>query len=106
MVSFLLSVLSGLITGSGKRWISAAEAFEAPPANPAAQRYRAVAFYCFMAFSALLLTAALVDTLAKARPVSEVFGWSGIACFQVCVFCGIRYAIVNKAYEDDDWGRA
>jgi len=106
MGSFLLTVLSHLFTGSAKRWIAAAEAFEAPPTNPAAQRYRVIAFCFFMAFAALVLIAALVDTLAKARSVSEVFGWSGIACFQVCVFCGVRYAIVNTAHEDDEWNRA
>jgi hypothetical protein len=69
---------------------------EAPPANRAAKRYRVIAFCSFMAFSALLLTAALVETLARARPVSETLGWSGIACLQVCAFCAIRYAAVNR----------
>jgi hypothetical protein len=40
MTNFLLSMLSDLICGSSKRWIAAAEALEAPPANAAAQRYR------------------------------------------------------------------
>jgi hypothetical protein len=106
MESFLLSILTDLINGASKQRIAAAEAFEAPPISSVARRYRFVALCLFMIASALLLTAALVDTLAKWRSLSEAFGWSGIGCFQVCVVCGIRYAAVNKKPKYDDWDLA
>jgi hypothetical protein len=106
MGSFLLSMLADLITGASKQRLAAAEAFEAPPISPAARRYRIAALCLFMAASALLLTAALVDTMAGSRSLSEVFGWSGIGCFQVSVFCGIRYAVVNKKPNHDEWDLA
>jgi hypothetical protein len=106
MGSFLLSLLANVITGASKRRLAAVEAFEAAPISPAARRYRIAALCLFTASSALLLTAALVDTVVGSRWLSEVFGWSGIACLQVCVFCGIRYAVVNKKPERDEWDLA
>jgi hypothetical protein len=102
MGSFLLSILTDLATGASKRRIAAAEAFGAPPISPAARRLRSVALWLFMASSGLLLAAVLADTVAGARSLSEVFGWSGIGCLQVCVFCGIRYASVNKKRMDHE----
>lgn len=96
MGGFLLVLLSDLLSGTTTRRLAAAEAFGSRPDNPAARRCRIVALCFFMAASSLLLTAALAETLSKARAASEVFGWSGIACLQVCVLCGIRYAVVNK----------
>jgi hypothetical protein len=95
----LVGVVVGAVCGTlgvllDARTLSAK--IEAPPANRATKRYQVIAFCSFMAFSALLLTAALVETLAQARPVSEVLGWSGIACLQVCAFCVIRYPVVNR----------
>jgi len=105
MGSFLFSTLFDLITGSAKQRLDAAEAFEAPPANPVAQRYRTIAFCFFMATSALLLSAALVDWFFNMRLVGEILGWSGIVCLHVCVICGIRYAVVNGATSDDATSR-
>ena len=96
MGSFFLSMLTDWLTGASEQRLAAAEAFGAPPINPAAQRYRSVALCLFPASSALLLAAALADTVAGARRVSEVFGWSGIAGLQGCVVCGLRYAVVNQ----------
>ncbi len=106
MGSFLLSLLADLITGASKQRLAAAEAFEAPPISPAARRYRIAALCLFMASSALLLTAALVDTVVGSRSLSEVFGWSGIGCLQGCSFCGIRYMAVNKKPSHDEWDLA
>jgi hypothetical protein len=80
----------------GVRGIDAAAAFEAAPSNPSATFYRKAALCFFLLAATLLLTAALVDVLANARAIGEVFGWSGIGCFQVCVLCGLRYSVVNK----------
>jgi len=80
----------------GVRGNDAAAAFEAAPANPSAKFYRKAALCFFLLGATLLLTAALVDVLANARAIGEVFGWSGIGCFQVCVLCGLRYSVVNK----------
>ena len=80
----------------GWRGIDAAAAFEAAPRNPCATFYRKAALCFFLVGATFLLTAALVDVLANARAIGEVFGWSGIGCFQVCVLCGLRYSVVNK----------
>ncbi len=104
MRTFLLipSFLIGWIIYSKLGRAAASGAFDAPPTNPLALRYRAVAFCCFLTFAALVLTASLVDTVAKARPLGEVFGFSGIACFLVCIFCLLRFTAVNKAKHCDD----
>jgi hypothetical protein len=77
------------------RMYEAAEAFETPPRTRAACRYGALALCLLMAAAALLLTAALVDTFANARLLSERFGWAGIACLILCVYCGLRYKAAN-----------
>ena len=79
----------------GVRMIEAAEAYETPPSSRAARRYAAVSVCSLLAGSALLLTAALVDTLAGNRPLSEIIGAVGIACFIICVYSGLRYKDVN-----------
>ena len=102
MGSFFLTMLADLLTGGSKRRLAAAEAFGAPPTCLEARRYLSVALSLFTASSALLLTAALADTVGGSRWLSEVSGWSGIACLQGCVFCGIRYAVVNNEACGDD----
>jgi hypothetical protein len=94
-----MEFLSGLFLGW--RMIDAAEAFEAAPTNPTAAFYRNVALYFFLTGAFLLLAAALVDTLANNRTAYEVIGWPGIGCAQVSLFCGLRYATVNKRDESD-----
>jgi hypothetical protein len=98
-----LSLLIGWFIASALGRAAACGALDVPPTNLLARRYRAVAFCCFMIFAALLLTASLVDTIAKARPLSEVIGFSGLACFLICTICLLRSAIVNKAKKCDDW---
>jgi hypothetical protein len=92
-MAFLLKVCVEFVL-AWKR-MKAVEAFDAPPANAAAKRYRQIALCSFLAASVLFLTAALLDTVANARPVGNVFGFSGIACIEICVICGLRYAAVN-----------
>ncbi len=53
-----------------------------------------------MVSSGLLLAAALADTVAGGRSLSEVLGWSGIGCLLMCVLCGSRYAAVNEKPTD------
>jgi hypothetical protein len=103
MGSFLLLILAVLITGASKPLIAAAEALGVPLISPAARHYRSVALCLFMASSGLLLAAALADTVAGARSLSEVLGWSGIGCLLMCVFCGNRYASANKKHTDQEW---
>jgi hypothetical protein len=86
----------------GVRGIDAAAAFDAAPSNPSATFYRKAALCFFLLGATLFLTAALVHVLANARAIGEVFGWSGIGCFQVCVLCGLRYSVVNKRADAAD----
>ena len=93
MIQFLV-MLSPMLWGA--RLPQAAEAFETPPLTPTARRFRAIAFCLFMVAAALLLTAALVDTVANAREMSEKFGFSGIACLNLCIHCSLRYKAANE----------
>jgi hypothetical protein len=79
----------------GIRMIEAAEGFETPPLSRAARRYAVIALCSLLAAVALLVTAALVDTFAEARPLSEKFGWAGVVCLILCVYCGLRYKAAN-----------
>jgi len=100
LTSFILAILADVFSGSAKQRLEAAEAFETPPQNPTARRWATLTLILFLATSTILLAAALTDWLGN-RPLSEVFGWTGIVCFQTCVICGVRYASINKSVEDD-----
>jgi hypothetical protein len=80
----------------GFRMVQAAEAFETPPLNRSARRHALIATCSLLAGAALLLTAALIDTLAKARPLSEKVGFAGIVCLILCVHSGLCYKDANS----------
>lgn len=91
----LLQLFSPIAWGVGM--VQAAEAFETPPRNQTARRY-AVATVCFLlASSVLLLAAALIDTLAKARPLSEAVGSAGLLCLIICVHSGLCFKDANNS---------
>jgi hypothetical protein len=81
--------------------IEAAQAFETPPLNPMARRHTWIAGCSLPAAAALLLTAALVDVLANARPLSEAIGCVGILCLVLCVHSGLRYKDANAQAPPD-----
>ncbi|MGH7137089.1 MAG: hypothetical protein ACREHD_15215 [Pirellulales bacterium] len=80
----------------GIRMIEAAEAFETPPRNPVARRQGWIAGCSLLTGAALLLAAALIDTLANARPLSEKIGFSGLLCLIVTVHSGLCYKDSNN----------
>jgi hypothetical protein len=80
----------------GIRMIEAAEAFETLPLSRSARRHAVIALCCLLAGATLLVTAALVDTFANIRPLSEACGWAGIACLVLCVCSGLRYKAANR----------
>jgi hypothetical protein len=83
---------------------SAVRAIDKAPVNARAQRYRLAALYLFLLSAGLILTAALVDSfVADGRTLSEVFGWSGLAGFQCCTVCGIRYGSLNGLATCSNW---
>jgi hypothetical protein len=43
----------------------------------------------------LLLSAAIVFVVSGPVFISDVLGWSGLVCFHLCVFCGLRYRAFN-----------
>ena len=100
MFTFLLNIALHLLTGSTQKVFAAAEALGKPAATPTAQRYRTWAVVFFFLTSAFLLSAAIAFTLAPQNVLNEVLGWTGIVCIHVCVFCGLRYAVLNRT--DDD----
>jgi hypothetical protein len=104
--TFLLSILAVLIAGAFGRLGAAAEALGAPPIRPAARRLRSMALGFLMASSGLLLAAALAETIAGARSLSETLGWGGIGCLLLCVPCSLHYASVNKKRTENEWDLA
>ncbi len=101
MTSFIFAMLADVFFGSAKQRIDAAEAFDTPPRNPTARCWATLALALFLATSFLLLIATLIDWFTAKRLLSEVFGWTGIVCMQLCVVCGTRYAVVNKPISQD-----
>ena len=81
--------------GFGVRMVEAAEAFETPPLNPVARRHAWIAVCSLLAAATLLLTAALIDALAQARPLSEAVGFAGVLCLILCVHSGLCYKDAN-----------
>jgi hypothetical protein len=81
----------------GFRGIEAAAAFEAVPTNPSAWFYRKAALCFFLLGALLFLAASVIDVLANARAIGEIFGWSGSGCLQVSVICGLRYSVANRS---------
>src|SRR5690348_7714266 len=106
MRTLLLSILAVLIAGAFGRLGAAAEALGAHPISPAARRLRSIALCFLMASSGLLLAAALADTVAGARSLSEVLGWGGIGGLLMCVPCSLLYASVNKKRTENEWDLA
>ncbi len=96
MLAFLLGMIVDIATGATATRLAAAEAFETPPKNSAARRWAAIALSLFLLASAMMLTAALVDWFTGQRFIAECFGWTGIVFLQLCVVCGVRYAVVNR----------
>ena len=96
MLTFLLGMVVDIASGATATRLAAAEAFETPPRNPKARRWAAIALSLFLLASAMMLTAALVDWFTGQRFLSECFGWTGIACLQLCVVFGLRYAVANR----------
>ena len=96
MLTFLLGMIVDIASGGAAACLAAAEAFETPPRNPTARRWAAIALSLFFLTSSMMLTAALVDCFAGRRFIAECFGWTGIVFLQLCVVCGVRYAVVNR----------
>ena len=96
----LLQILSP--TFWGIHACEAAEAFQTAPLTRLARRYGALALCSLLAAAALLVTAALVDALGNARDLSERFGWAGIACLNLSVYCGLCYKAANGRPQVDD----
>ncbi len=46
----------------------------------------------------LLLTSVFIlfAAIAPQSILNEILGWTGIVCFHICVFCGLRYALLNR----------
>lgn len=81
----------------GVDMVEAAEAFETPPLNRAARRHALIAVCSLLASAAFLLTAALIDTLARARPMAEIVGFAGLVCLVLCVHSGLCYKDANSS---------
>jgi len=77
--------------------VEAAEAFETPPLNRAARRHAIIAVCSLLTGAALLLAAALIETLAKNRPLSETVGFPGILFLILCVHSGLCYKDANNS---------
>ena len=83
--------------GWGIRMVEAAEAFEVPPLNPSARRHAIIAVCSLLTGAALLLAAAMIETLATNRSLSEAVGLPGILCLILCVHSGLCYKDANNS---------
>ena len=95
-MDFFIGIVVDLLSGTTRARFAAAEAFDSPPRNASARRWRLAALLFLLATAGLFLTAALLHTLAGRPLLGEIFGWTGIVCFELCVFSGLRYAVVNR----------
>ena len=93
-MGFIVGIILEFVTAHTR--LSVVESFETPPQNIRASRWRLAALLLFLAFACLLLTAAILHTAAGKPQLGEIFGWSGIVCFELSVLCGLRYAVVNR----------
>ena len=90
MIQFLLHIIAT------KTRLAAVEAFGRPPRTQGGRRWRMLALALFVAASVLMLAAGLTFVVGRRSALSETLGWSGVACLQLCVVCGLRYAVVNR----------
>ncbi|HUG92883.1 MAG TPA: hypothetical protein VML55_18725 [Planctomycetaceae bacterium] len=90
-------MLSDLLSGAASQRLDAAEALQSPPSNQKARRYRAAAIGLFLAGAGLFLAASLLYVFGTARTLADVLGWGGVISLQICVFCGVRYAVLNRS---------
>ncbi|MEM6329867.1 MAG: hypothetical protein AAF790_06430 [Planctomycetota bacterium] len=102
MTSFLLALIADVISGTTKQRLDAVEAFDTPPTSSTARRAARVTLGLFVVAAGFLFAAALLDVLAANRFASEVCGWMGIACLQLCVVSGLRYARLNRKADDHE----
>lgn len=100
MFTFVLNIALILITGATQKALAAAEALGKPAVTPAAQRYCTWAVVFFILTSAFLLCAAIGFTSAPQNVLNEIVGSTGIVCVHVCVFCGLRYGVLNHVEDD------
>ena len=92
---------------SGLKSIEVAAAFESPAQNQVARRHGAIAFSALLLGAALLVAAALLNGIPNRRFVSERLGECGVACLIICVYQGLRYKeanglLQNTNLEDDE----
>jgi hypothetical protein len=60
-------------------------------------RYRISAICFFMAASALLVTSAILYTLADDDRVGDILGWTGVVCLAIAGICELRHAAMNRS---------
>jgi hypothetical protein len=96
MLTFFATLLADLLGGGTQKHLDAADAFDSSPRNASAGRCRRMALGLFLMSSILLLSAALIHTMADRRLLSSVLGWSGIVALLVRSWLGRRYAILNS----------
>lgn len=90
MIEFLLHIIAT------RTRLAAVEAFGMPPRTRQASHWRMFALALFVAASGLMLAAASTFVVGQRNALSEALGWSSVACLQLCVVCGLRYAVVNR----------
>lgn len=96
MIDFLLHIIAT------KTRLRAVEAFGSPPRTRQARYWRTIALTLFLGASAFMFSAGLTFAVGRCGALSEILGWSGVACIQLCVFCGLRYAVVNRDIGQDN----
>lgn len=96
MLTVLLNIVFGLISGSASKALDAAEALEQTATNPISQRFRTSAILFFLLTSVFVVAAGVAFLLAPKNIANEILGWTGIACLHASAFCGLRYVALNR----------
>ena len=102
MTSFILTLLTDVLSGAAMQRGEAAETIENPPRHVSVRRWATLTLVLFLVASICLLVAALADWFAGNRFLSGVFGWAGVICLNICMICGLRCVKVRNAADEQE----
>jgi|SRR5580700_11965462 hypothetical protein len=98
-VATFLSFSVWLVRWLLRRGFPALDALEFPPTNSRAASYRAAALYFFLIFAGLFLCGSLLHVFGNPQ-AGEIVASTGMGCFVLATLCVLRYASVNRHYDE------
>lgn len=80
----------------GWKILPATEALEQPVVNPAARRYRIMAFTLLTITGLFAIPAAVVHTIIGECRAFDILGFGALFAAGACILCGVRYGELNR----------